>query len=385
MSASNEARRSADGKLTQLVADLVRIESVNPDLDKAGAGEKACARFVGNWLTEHGIDVEYQKIGDERENVVAMIPGRGGGGRSLMLNAHLDTVALGGMTEPLHPRESGGRLYGRGALDTKAGLAACMLAAVAAHDESLRGDVIFAAVADEECRSKGTEALLNNYTADAGIVSEPTQHAIVTHHKGYVWLEIQTHGVAAHGSDYLTGVDAITAMGPILTALKEHQLHLATQPGSPTLGPPSLHASLISGGTEMSTYPDLCRVHVEHRMVDGESPDGVREQIQALVNAVSDVEADVRVTFSREPLSLSPTQPIVETITRHWQRVTGTAADVGGQGGWTDAALMTAAGVPSTVFGPQGQGLHGDDEWVDLASLATVRDVIRASVLDFCA
>jgi len=202
--------------LAELTAQLVAIESVNPALVPGGSGEREIATFVAEWCTERGLEVEV--LGDQRPSVIATRRGTGGG-RSLLLNAHLDTVGTAGMEAPFAPRVEDGRLYGRGSYDMKGALAAILVAVAEAPD--LAGDLVVTAVADEELASMGTEAVLEQVTADAAIVVEPTELRVAVAHRGFVGFEIETTGVAAHGSRPDLGVDAIAAMGPVLVALKQ--------------------------------------------------------------------------------------------------------------------------------------------------------------------
>ena len=159
--------------VTRLLAELVSINSVNPDLVPAGPGEQEIASFVGDWLTRAGLEVEFDEAAPGRTSVLAVARG-GGGGRSLMLNAHLDTVGVEGMENPFSPRTESGRMYGRGAYDMKAGLAAIMLASSHLARRGLAGDVILSAVSDEEYASVGCQSILRRWFADACIVTEPT-------------------------------------------------------------------------------------------------------------------------------------------------------------------------------------------------------------------
>ena len=192
----------------QLLAQLVEIDSINPELVPGGAGEDGIAQFIGHWLEKAGLDVHLDEVRPGRPNVIAVAQGAGGG-RSLLLNGHIDTVGVADMTQPHRPRIEGDRMYGRGAYDMKAGVAACMVAVAEAATKKLRGDVIFTAVIDEEFAGEGTLDVARRYQADAAIVAEPTEMNLVVAHKGFVWLEIETHGVAAHGSRPDLGVDAI--------------------------------------------------------------------------------------------------------------------------------------------------------------------------------
>ena len=172
----------------ELLAGLVSIDSINPDLVPGAKGEGEIAAYVADWLRRRGLEVHIEDSGrKDRPNVVAVARGTGGG-RSLMLNAHMDTVGVAGMQSPFQPGIRDGRLFGRGAMDTKAALAAFMVALVEAKELPLRGDVILTAVVDEEYASAGTEAVVKKWKADAAVVGEPTGLQIVTAHKGFVWF-----------------------------------------------------------------------------------------------------------------------------------------------------------------------------------------------------
>src|SRR6266699_5194421 len=207
-------------EITNLLQQLVAINSINPDLVADGAGEGEIARFVANWLTWAGLEVEIDEPRPGRPNVIGIARGTGGG-RSLMLNPHMDTVGVVGMERPHDPYIQDNRLYGRGAFDMKGGLAAIMAAGAAAKQLQLRGDVIVTAVVDEEYASIGTTSIVKRWRADAAIVTEPTDLNICVAHKGFIWLEVQTIGIAAHGSLPEIGVDAIAKMGKVLVGLEE--------------------------------------------------------------------------------------------------------------------------------------------------------------------
>src|SRR6266700_914532 len=234
-------------EITTLLQQLVAIDSVNPDLVAGGAGEREIAHFVANWLTQAGVEVTLDEVAPGRPNVIGIVRGPGGG-RSLLLNAHMDTVGTTGMQRPHDPVVDGNRLYGRGAFDMKGGLAAIMVATAQAKKLALRGDVILTAVADEEFASIGTQAVLKRWHADAAIVTEPTSLELCIAHKGFVWLEVETRGRAAHGSLPEAGRDAIVMMGHVLVALEHLDQTLRSNPSHRLLASGSLHASLIDGG-----------------------------------------------------------------------------------------------------------------------------------------
>ena len=185
-----------------------------------------------------------------RTSVLGRLAGTGGG-RSLMLNAHCDTVDVQGMAEPFSGATRDGKLYGRGAYDMKGSLAACMAAAKALVDGGtrLRGDVLVAAVADEEYGSLGTSDMLTHVKVDGAIVTEPTALEVCLAHKGYLWIQVEVAGRAAHGSKFELGIDANMKMGQFLGKLSELERDLRSRPPHPLVGPPSLHAAMLSGGT----------------------------------------------------------------------------------------------------------------------------------------
>lgn len=363
-----------------LLEQLVAIDSVNPTLVPGGPGEAAIGRFVADWLERNGIETEYQELAPSRANVVGRVRGSGGG-RSLLLNAHMDTVGLGGPDGALTPRVDGNRLYGRGSYDMKGSLAAILLVAAAATELELSGDLIITAVADEEALSIGSERIAETVQADAAIVTEPTGLGVAVAHRGFVWLELETRGRAAHGSRYDLGVDAIAGMGPPLVALADLDTRLEEEGEvHPLLGRASVHASLIEGGTELSTYPDRCLLKVERRTLPGETVERVASQLRELAP-----DATVRSTFSRDPLETPPDSPIVELLTRKATKVLGAPPELIGVPFWTDAALFAAAGIPTVVFGPGGEGAHADVEWVDLGHVERLVEILLATATEFCA
>jgi len=345
-----------------LICDLVAIESVNPDLVPGGSGEGAIASFVAGWLSDAGLEVTIVEPAPGRPSVVGVLRGSGGG-RSLMLNAHMDTVGAGGMTDAFTPRVENGRVYGRGAYDMKGSLAAIMLTAKRAP--RLRGDLILAAVSDEEVASTGTSALLERFSADFGIVTEPTELRLCLAHKGFVWLEVETTGVAAHGSRADIGVDAIAAMGPVLARVQDLQNSLRVSPRHPLLGTGSVHASLIEGGQEWSTYPARCVLKIERRTIPGED--------------VTDEIPGARIVLERSPSEVAADHPLARAVSE----AAGHPEEIG-VAYWMDMALMNAAGIPTVCYGPAGEGEHADVEWVDLASVERCVDVYVEAAKRLC-
>jgi len=370
-------------EVERLTCELVAIESVNPDLVASGGGEANIARFVAEWLTAAGLEVEIVEPIQGRPSVVGVVRGSGGG-RRLMLNAHLDTVGAGGMKDPFTPVVRDGRVHGRGALDMKGSLAAIMIAAGKARQLGLAGDVIVTAVADEEVASLGTSAVLERFHADAAIVTEPTELRLCLAHKGFVWLDVETRGVAAHGSRPQDGVDAIGRMGRILTGIVNLDRRLRLGAGHRLLGRGSVHGSLIEGGQEWSTYPARCAVKVERRTVPGEDGAKALKEMEALIEIARedapDLQASARVVLERPPSELAGDHPVALSVARAAREALGRDAEAVGASYWMDMALTNEAGIPTVAFGPGGEGEHADVEWVDIASLETCVEVyVRAA------
>ena len=268
-----------------------------------------------------------------------------------------------------------GRVYGRGAYDMKGSLAAIMIAAREAKKLKLRGDVIVAAVADEEVASVGTAAVLKRVEADAAIVTEPTEMRLCLAHKGFAWLEVETRGVAAHGSRPDLGVDAVGHMGRILTEVLELDRRLRAGRGHLLLGTGTIHASLIEGGQELSTYPARCVVKLERRTIPGEDGASALREIEEVISAARKkdpaLEASARLLMERPPSQLGADSFVTEAVEKAATEELRRKPEVIGVAYWMDMALSNAVGIPTVAFGPSGEGAHADVEWVDLASLET--------------
>ena len=386
---------SADGgRLRAVLADLVGTDSVNPTLVPGAAGEDAIARVTARHMRAAGLDVARYEAEAGRPSVVGRLRGAGGG-PTVMLNAHYDTVGVEGMTDPFAATIVDGRMYGRGTYDMKGALAACIEAARLLRDAGarLRGDVLVAAVADEEYASLGTADLVARRARgelhfDAAIVTEPTSLDLCVAHRGFTWIEITTRGRAAHGSRYRDGVDANLRMGRVLHRLEGLIEELLARPGHALLGPPSMHAALLEGGTGISTYAPRCTLRVERRTVPPETRASVEGEIARLLDALrsEDPSLDVasKTLFHREPFETTPDAPIAACAARAADKVLGRPPAVIGDSPWMDSALTQAAGVDSVVIGPHGAGAHADEEWVDLDSCARLAEILAAAAVDYC-
>ncbi len=371
-----------------LLKSLVAINSINPDLVPGGPGETAAAAFVADWFKVRGFEVHRHEATPGRPSIVAIAKGKGGG-RSLMLNGHLDTVGVAGYDgNPHAPRIADGRLYGRGSGDMKAGVAAMMVAAARAKAMDLAGDILVACVADEEYASIGSEEVARAYRPDAVIVTEPTNLDIVVTHKGFVWFDVVVEGRAAHGSRPEEGIDAIAKAGKFLVALDDYQQRLAAGRQVPLLGAGSVHASLISGGQDMASYPARCTIRLERRMIPGETPASVSGDLQAMIVRIAAADPQFRAGLSqglaRAPLQDPGSSPIVECLRAAAEARLSRVPGRVGMAGWTDSAIFNALGIPSVLFGPTGDGYHGASEWTDIASVEACADILEATIAGYC-
>jgi acetylornithine deacetylase len=272
----------------------------------------------------------------------------------------------------------------------KGSVTACIAAAKALADAGtpFRGELVVAAVADEENASIGTAEVIRQERVDAAIVTEPTQLDLCLAHKGFVWIEVETQGRAAHGSRPDLGVDANMAMGRVLAGLNELEAELRHRAPHPLVGPPSLHAAQIAGGTARSVYAAHCRLTVERRTIPGETEEGAVAEIQAILERVAAKDPGFRgscaAVLSRAPFEVSRDAQIVRTVAAAAKRVLGRTPAYGGQTPWMDSALLAAAGVETVVFGPAGTGAHAAEEWVDVDSVVYCAQVLAESVLAYC-
>jgi len=377
-------------ELLQVLRDLVGIESVNPFLGGRGSGEGNIARYIKDYLERVGLEVKTQAVDADRINVIGTVKGTGNG-KSILLNGHTDTVNVDEMSiDPFRPRLKDGRVYGRGVLDMKSGLAAMMVAvkSIMTSGRRMNGDIILAFVADEEYRSSGTEELVKAYAADAAIVCEPTNLNIAIAHKGFAWAKVEVHGKRAHGSLPDSGIDAIVKAGKVLIEIERLGNRLRSERGHPLLGFPSVHASLISGGVELSTYPDYCTIELERRTVPGEDRGTFIQELKDIVERIHSEDdrftADFDVFFYRQPHEISKDSAIVQSLGRAEQLVLEKEPTYSGVHFWTDAALLAEAGIPTAVFGPRGEGLHASNEYVDFDSVVATAHVLVEAITDFC-
>lgn len=307
-----------------------------------------------------------------------------------MFNGHIDTVTTNSYEgDPISGHIRDGKLYGRGSADMKSGVAASLIAIAKAKTEKLKGDVIFAGVADEEDLSIGTEQILSaGWHADGAIICEPTSEEIINAHKGFVWIEVDIHGVAAHGSRFDLGVDAITRAGYFLVELDRYSKTLLNGPASTLLGTPSIHASIVKGGEEPASYPAKCTISLEKRTLVGETSASVKAEMEDLLQKVAreipGYTYDVRATFSRPAFEIRSDHPLVSLVADGINTVMGKYPAFVAAPYWTDSALLADKGIPSVLYGAKGEGLHAKEEWVEVQSIEKLSSVLIHTMQQFC-
>jgi len=365
--------------------ELVACDSTNPQLVPGGAGEGAAAGIVARRLDAAGLDVEIADVLPGRPNVVGRLRGTGGG-PSLMLCGHLDVVAAD--AEGFRPTIRDGRLHGRGTSDMKGGLAAAIVAAERiAAGPPLAGDLLVAAVIDEEWVSAGAEALARSHRADAAILPEQSDLEVIVEHGGFAWFEVESRGREAAGIDPEAAVDAIALALPFLDGVVALDRELATRP-TPEYGRPSIHISTVAGGTQYPAYPDSLLVGIERCTIPGEPVAQAVAEIDELLGlaraADPRFDAEVRMIVGREPVQLDADHPLVRALDAAVAARLGRTARHLGDMGWMDSGVLVEAGIPCAVFGPTGGGHHTAAEWVDVPSLAECADVLEAAARAFC-
>ena len=377
------------GDAVALARALIKTDSRNPTLAPDSPGEGDCARSLASVLDDWGFDVQVMESVPGRPNVIARIGPADA--PALMLNGHLDVVAVEGMVHaPFSGAVENGRIYGRGSADMKGGIAAmCAAAAGAANRESDR-QVLVTAVVDEEYESLGMRALLTaGMRAEMAIITEPTRLAICPAHRGFAWFDVALKGRAAHGSRYDVGIDAIMNAALLLGELDLLEETREKGPIHPLLGRGSLHASTIEGGVGMSTYPERCKLAIERRTIPGESVEKALLEITEACTRIQgrrpNFEARVTLRTAQLPSDVPVDAPVVKRLAEAI-RHEGAPVRIEGLSAWTDAALLNEAGIPTVCFGPGDIGLaHAAEEFVPIEEIERAKSVLARVVLQWCA
>jgi acetylornithine deacetylase len=363
---------SAGDLAVELTSELVALDTVNPALVPGAPGERPAVELLAARLGRRGFETEI--VGPaERPSLLATHRGRAGG-PSLALNGHLDTVGVDGMADPFSPRIEGDRMYGRGACDMKAGVAAMVVAAEHAAETGHDGDIVLALVADEEHGSLGTAAVLEHLAGrlpDACIVGEPTWLDVIVAHRGFGAIKVDIRGRAAHSSRPQEGVNAVTLLGRMLAAVEAREDELAAGEPHPYAGHGSMMATVVRGGSAPFMLAADASAVVERRTVPGESLHTGLHEVRAIVDRLG-LDADCRELVARDPWQISDAPAV--------RRLLDLLPFEGRAGApyWMESAMWETAGVPTVVCGPSGGGLHTVIEWVELDQLRAYAETLAS-------
>ncbi|WP_442511164.1 M20 family metallopeptidase [Novipirellula sp. SH528] len=390
------------------LADLVRINSVNPNYE-AGVPEAEMADFVEQFFATRGIETWRQLVYPDRPNVIARVPGRDPQ-RRIVLEAHMDTVSTIGMTiDPWNPEIRDGKMYGRGACDTKGGMAAMMhaVASLAADGITPECDVLFAATIDEEFSYRGVVALCdsldagpvdpqilkqetsprNPWTAEAAIIAEPTDLMPVIASKGLVRWKIETRGKAAHSAKPHLGVNAIEHMAHVITAMQKDTLRLS-EATHPLLGPATCNIGIVRGGVQINFVPDRCEIEIDRRLLPGETHETVLAHYQQLIDSVAAEHPGMDVVMhppmlSDRPLETDADSPAVQTMA-NVLRDMGMDAALIGVPFCSDASKFGAIGIPSMILGPGSiDQAHAAVEYIECSQVVQASEIYRRFLTEF--
>ena len=358
-------------KTDKLLRELIALPSVNPAFLPAKhprAGEQRVAEFLAATAAQAGLDVEFQAVSPGRSNLLARLSPRGKVQQRLLLAPHLDTVNA--TDEQFIPRTRNGRLYGRGACDTKGSVAAMLTALcelAQGRQRPAETEIVFVGLVDEEQGQAGSRALVSRgFTADMAIVGEPTRSQVVTAHKGTLWLCLETHGKSAHGSWPELGRNAVHEMARVVDLLETDYAAQLKRRRHPLLGSATVSVGAICGGSQANIVPDRCSILIDRRTLPGETAAGVRREILQVLR-----RKRLTVAFAKDPLPPClplETDPRLPLVTRFLKTV-GQRKPVGVRY-FCDASVLGHGGIPSVVFGPGDIAqAHTADEWISLAEL----------------
>ena len=373
----------------ETLADLIRINSVNPNY-QAGVPEVEIIDFIEAFFRQRSIHTQRQVVRPQRDNLIASIPGRDRQ-RRMIFEAHVDTVAVDGMTiSPFDPCIRHGRMYGRGACDTKGGLAAMMHALAAVAESAVKPpcDIWLVATVDEEYSYRGVAEFCLDLDPDAcvvAVVAEPTELQPIVASKGLVRWMIETQGVAAHSAKPHLGVNAITSMLHVLRALEDDSETLASR-SHPLLGSATCSVGVIRGGVQVNLVPARCQVEIDRRLLPEETTEGVLGHYQTLIDDVMQKHPQVKAIMHPPMLTDLPLETPVDCAPVHeLVRVLsdlGYQANPAGMPFGSDASKFGTLGIPSLIFGPGSiDQAHTADEFVDCEQVLHCREVYRRYML----
>jgi acetylornithine deacetylase/succinyl-diaminopimelate desuccinylase-like protein len=379
-----------EGHFEGLITDLVGIESVTPWLINGGAGEVEIAGWIVDWLADVPVEVRVEEAAPRRPNVVATLRGTGGG-KSLCLNAHLDTVGYDNWRDrALRAERSGDNLVGLGAADDKSGVAIglTVLRELAAGPRP-RGDVEVVWTADEEALSIGTEHYVRTHRPNACIVLEPDDSGrVYVEHQGFGWVDLIVQGRAAHGSAPEAGIDAIVHMAEVIRGLHRRDVDVYRAGPMPRNGRTVFHSSTIHGGTDYATYPSKVTLAIEIGTQPGETlADRITEietTFDEVRQAFPEFSAEIDVKLERPPFVAQGHEQLLEAADNAAIGVLGQSLRREGLNAWADSGLVQAAGIPTIMLGPRGGNYHAPDEWVSLPDVVRSAEIVRRTAETFC-
>ncbi len=377
--------------VTTLLSHLVKIESVTPWLIPDGSGERAIGDAMAVWLADLPVEVTFDELRPGRGNLIARLRGTGGG-PTLCVNAHADTVGYANWADrALEPWMDGDRMYGLGVADDKSGCVAALLALreIAESGVKMRGDLLLAMVADEEGVSIGTEDLVQRYEIDASIVVEPDAlPQIVVEHQGFGWIDVIVHGKAAHGSAPQDGIDAIVHMAEVVRRLNNRDREVFSKTADLRNGRTVFHTGTLHAGTDYATYPSRAVLGIEIGTQPGEHlSDRVREIEETFAEVARerpDFRGEVVVQLDREPFVAEGHEELLAALDVSATEVIGRPFEPIGLNAWTDAALMQAAGIPTVLLGSAGGNYHAPDEWASISELVSLTRILSDAIPRFC-
>jgi acetylornithine deacetylase/succinyl-diaminopimelate desuccinylase-like protein len=378
-------------EVVELISELVRIDSSNPWLVPGSVGESNVTKFISNWLKPLGVEVRLEEVEDGRPNLIALWNGTGGG-KSLCINAHSDTVGYAPWRDQaLIPQVVGDRIIGLGSADDKGHCAVAMLVLKSLVESGvrLRGDFSIALTIDEEGTSSGTMAYLKHYHPDAVVVLEPFGLGNITiTHQGFGWLDIVVKGQAAHGCAPELGIDAIAHMAEVITRLQKLDREKYTPTAHPLNGKTVFHTGTIIGGTDYATYPGECRLGIEIGTQPGETIEDRVAEIEAIFSEVKSIYPNfngrVEVKLARDPFEAKGHEVLWDILSSEVEKEIGHSVTPVGENAWGDAALFQDAGIPTLMLGAYGENFHAPGEWVSLSELVKLTRVMESTVRKFC-
>jgi succinyl-diaminopimelate desuccinylase len=380
---------------------LVHTSSANPFTPDTSSPdvpiELEAARLVEDELEQLGFSVEIHGVSMLRPNVVCHIPGSGETNRTLILNAHMDTVEPTDYTrDPWGAQIEQGRLYGVGAADAKAQISAFIYAMYALRRAGIElpGNVTLAFVVDEEagaCSLYGTHYLLEQgyISGDAAIVGEPGSDKISIAHRGLYRFRLQTHGEAVHTGlkaweQQTGGRSAILDMARVILALKECQLPDFPSPAFPGRKSILTFPTLIQGGSGINIVPASCEGYGDVRLLPGLTAGMVREIIEARLADLSDISYKLEDVICVPAMETASDSRIVQALKESCRSVIGKSPRIEGCGPACDGWMFSVRGIPTVCgYGVAHGGVHGPDEWADLESLRTITEVYAQAVMRF--